>query len=103
MGAYYRQQCDHSEDTISRTINTHVAGLGITANPSALETGGSTVNPGDPGMTLRGTRVSLDSAGELVLGSQTIAFEGVRGGSGGDKLITTVAGQALTANPTPAK
>ena len=48
-------------------------------------------------MKLRGTLVSLDAAGELIVGTQTIPLDSASGGSNGDELITTFAGKALTA------
>ncbi|KAL2038348.1 hypothetical protein N7G274_008997 [Stereocaulon virgatum] len=96
MGAYLWQQYNYCRDTISRAINTHIAGLGIRAIRLPWRQVAPTMTPGDSGMTLRGTRVSLDSTGEFVLCSQKIALEGARGGSGEDELIATVAGQGLT-------
>ena len=49
-------------------------------------------------MTLGRTLVSLDAAGKLIVGIQTILLESASGGLNRDKLITTFAGQALTAN-----
>ena len=56
------------------------------------------MNPEGSGMTLRGTLVSLDAAGELIVGTHTIPLESASGGLNGDELITPFAGQALTAN-----
>ena len=49
-------------------------------------------------MTLGRTLVSLDAAGELIVGTRTIPLESASGGLNRDGLITTFAGQALTAN-----
>ena len=58
---------------------TTVAGEAITAAPNAAEVAGSTLSPG-----ARGTLVSLGPAGELVVGSKTIALDGSSGeGLGG--------------------
>ena len=66
---------------------TTVAGEAITAAPNAVEVAGSTLSPGAPGVDLGGTLVSLDAAGELVVGSKTIALDGSSGGGlGGLKM-----------------
>ena len=75
---------------------TTIAGQTITANPNAMQIGSSKLTPGSPGLILSGTLVSLDSAGQLVVGSETIPLER----AGGGEIVTTVAGQYLTANPT---
>ena len=49
-----------------------IAGQMITASPTAIELGGSTLTPGDPGLIVGGTPVSLNYAGQLVVGSKTI-------------------------------
>ena len=49
-----------------------ITGQMITANPTAVEFGGSTFAPGGPGLLLSGTLVSLNYAGQLVVGSNTI-------------------------------
>ncbi len=81
-------------------VVTTIAGQTITANPTAVEIGSSTLTPGSPGLTLGGTLISLNSAGQLVVGSKTIPLDGAGGGSGVNELITTVAGQDLTADST---
>ena len=81
-------------------LMTTIAGQTITANPTAVQIGSSKLTPGSPGLILSGTLVSLDSAGQLVVGSETIPLERAGGGSSGDEIVTTVAGQHLTANPT---
>ncbi len=75
---------------------TTIAGQTITADPNAVQIGSSKLTPGSPGLILSGTLVSLDSAGQLVVGSETIPLER----AGGGEIVTTVAGQYLTANPT---
>lgn len=66
---------------------TTVAGEAITAAPNAVEVAGSTLSPGAPGVTVGGTVVSLDPAGELVVGSKTIALEGPSGGGLGGLIM----------------
>ena len=53
-------------------VVTTIAGQRITANPTAVEFGSSTLTPGGPGLILSGTLVSLNYAGQLVVGSKTI-------------------------------
>ncbi len=77
-------------------IITTIAGHAITAAPAAVAIAGTTVDRGDPGVTVGGTLVALNKAGQLVLGSKTIPLA-----SGIPRPITTtIAGQAITANPT---
>ena len=78
-------------------VVTTIAGQTITANPTAVEVDGSQLLlPGSPGLTLGGTQISLDLAGQLVVGSKTIPLKGATD----NRLITTVAGYQLSANPT---
>lgn len=53
-------------------VVTTIAGQRITANPNALELGSSTLTPGGYGLILSGTLVSLNYAGQLVVGSKMI-------------------------------
>ena len=53
-------------------VVTTIAGQMITVNQSAVEIGSSTLTPGGPGLILSGTIVSLNYAGQLVVGSKTI-------------------------------
>lgn len=54
------------------------------------------MNPGDPGVTIGGTPLALNKAGYLVLGSKTLPLA-----SGlAETITTTIAGKAITANPT---
>ncbi len=77
-------------------IITTIAGHAITAAPAAVAIAGTTVDRGDPGVTIGGTLVALNKAGRLVLGSKTIPLA-----SGIPRPITTtIAGQAITADPT---
>ena len=62
---------------------TTVAGQAITADPTAVEVGSLTLTPGGPGTSLSGTLVSLDSDGELIVGTRTIPLETMAGGLGG--------------------
>lgn len=66
---------------------TTVAGEAITAAPNAVEIAGSTLSPEAPAVTIGGTLVSLDSAGELVVGSKTIALDGSKVGELGGLII----------------
>lgn len=75
-------------------ILTTIAGHAITAAPTAVAIAGTTINPGDTGVTLGGTPVALDRSGRLLLGTKTIPLP-----SGlPEKITTTIAGQAITAD-----
>ena len=52
-----------------------VAGQSFTANPSAFSINGTTISAGGHGVTLNGTPVSLDRAGNLAVGTSTVALE----------------------------
>lgn len=81
---------------VPQRILTTIAGHAITAAPTALAIAGTTMNPGDSGVTIGGTLVALNNPGNLILNSKTIPFA-----SGLPKPITTtIAGQAVTADPT---
>ena len=60
-----------------------VAGQAITADPTALEIGSLKLTAGAPATSLSGTLVSLDSDGELLLGTRTIPLQTTAGGLGG--------------------
>ena len=60
-----------------------VGGLAITANPTAVEVAGVTLTPGGSAVIDIGTRVLLDSAGRLVVGSKTSTVMASTGGTGG--------------------
>ena len=81
-------------------VVTTIAGQTITANPTAVKVGNSNLTHGSPGLTLSGTIISLNSAGQLVVGSKTIPLDRASGSLGGEGSTTTVAGQGLTANLT---
>ena len=75
---------------------TTIAGHIITAAPTAVAIAGSTLKPGDPDVTIGGTPLALNKAGYLLLGSKTIPL-----GSGlAETITTTIAGKAITADPT---
>ncbi len=87
---------DKAPDQVPQRILTTIAGHGITAAPSSVAIAGATINPGDPATILGGTRIALNTAGSLIVGSKTIPLaSGLPG-----KLTTKIAGQALTALPT---
>ena len=105
---------DDNNNDVAEPLITTIAGQAITAAPDAVKVAGSTLHPGDRGVTLDGTLISLDRAQHLIVGSKTVALptsEGTSGVSGGyyppsdddddaHPFITTVAGQAITAVPT---
>ena len=108
---------DQSHPSVAEPYITSIAGHGITAAPNAVDVAGTILYPGDPGMTLDGTAVSLDTANHLVIGSKTIPLASessgpgslISGGQGHPStsdddaeqslLITTIAGQPITAAP----
>ena len=51
-----------------------LAGQVITAAPSAVEIAGATLTPGGKGVSVSGTLVSMDSNGDVILGTETLAF-----------------------------
>ena len=79
----------------STQVVTTVAGQVITANPTAVHIGSSTLTPGSLGLTLGGTLISLNPAGQLVIDSKTIPLDRAGESSGRNELIPTVAGQVL--------
>lgn len=72
-----------------------IANQPVTANPAAVAVAGTTLRPGDPAATIGGTPVALNAAGSLILNSKITADPPLRG-----ILLTTIADQAITANPT---
>lgn len=72
-----------------------IAGQAITAAPSAVAIAGNTLNPGAPGTTIDGTILSLNTAGQFVIGSKTIPF----GSKVLETMTTNIAGQVITAAP----
>ena len=88
---------------------TNVASYPVTAAPDAVELAGTTLHPGDPGVELDGTVVSLDvGGGHLIVGSKTIVLTASGGRFGdpaalgiiADPFVTTIGNQAITAAPT---
>ena len=80
------------------TLTTVIANQPIIANPTAIAVAGTTLKPGDPATTIDGTRVALNTAGSLILGSKIIPL--VSDPALPETFTTTIADQALTANPT---
>ena len=80
----------------AQSMLTTIAGHIITAAPTAVAIAGSTLNPGDPGVTIGGTPLALNKAGYLLLGSKTVPLA-----SGlAETITTTISGTAITADPT---
>ena len=66
------------------------------ANPTGFMLGaGTSISPGGPAVTVSGTRVSLGRGGYLVYATRTVALPTARAGG-----LVTIAGEAVTANPT---
>jgi len=80
-------------------VVTTVGGQHVTADPTAVEIAGSTLKPGAPGVTVGGTVVSFDIAGDLLVGSQTAALEGT---SAVVNIVATLAnGAVISAGGSP--
>ena len=92
-----------------------IGGQVITAALKNIAIAGTALTPGASGVTIGGTLVSLNIAGQLIIGSKTIALQsgttGLRnfilGGLGAvtpsevaDPLTTTIDGHVITAGPT---
>ena len=108
-----------SSPGVTEPFITSIAGHAITAAPNAVDIAGTTLHPGDPGITIDGTKVSLDPTHHLIIGSKTIPLTSESMGLGrtilgglahpsasndddevADPLITTtIAGHAITAAP----
>ena len=71
------------DSEVPQQFVTTVAGQAITADPTAVEVGSLTLIPGGPGTSLSGTLVSLNSDGELIVGTRMIPLETIAGGLGG--------------------
>ena len=96
-------------------LTTTIGGQVITAAPNRIAIAGTALTPGASGVTMGGTLVSLNTAGQLVIGSKTIALQSgstglgalITGGLGAaspsemaDPITSTIDGQAITAGPT---
>ena len=80
---------------VPQRILTTIAGHAITAAPTAISIAGTTIDPGDPSVTIGGIPVALDKSGQLLLGTNTVPLPSVLQ----EKITTTIAGQAMTADP----
>ena len=93
------------ESASPSSIVTTIGGQVITAAPNRIAIGGTALAPGAPGVTVGGTLVSLNTAGQLIVGSKTIALPKSGTGFGAlsevaDPITTTIDGQGITAGPT---
>lgn len=102
------------ESASPNSIITTIGGQVITAAPDKIAIAGTALAPGASGVTVGGTLVSLNTAGQLVVGSKTMTLpsgdtglEGlIMGGIGGespevaDPITTTIDGHVITAEPT---
>ena len=80
---------------------TTIAGQIITANPTAVEIGSSTLTPGGPSLILSGTLISSNNADQLEIGSDTIPPPSRS--TTEEKFKFAVSGQGPTADPTSVK
>ena len=110
-----------SSPGVTEPFITSIAGHAIAAAPNAVDIAGTTLHPGDPGITIDGTKVSLDPTHHLIIGSKTIPLTSESMGLGRTILgglahpssasndddevadppliTTTIAGHAITAAP----
>ena len=85
----------HLVTSVAEPITTTIAGQAITAAPNVVAIADSTLDPGAPATTIDGTLLSLNTAGQFIVGSKTLAFA-----SAAPKTLTTnIAAQAITAAP----
>lgn len=80
---------------VPQTITTNIVGQAITAAPNAIIVAGTTLSPGDPGITLAGTLIYLDTASHLILGPKTLALESESQNS----IATKIGGEVITVAP----
>lgn len=78
---------------LPETITTAIAGKAITADPTAITRMGTTLRRGDHPVTVDGTTVALDKAGNFLIGSKTIPLRT----KSATPVVTTIAGQVITA------
>ncbi|CAD6588434.1 MAG: hypothetical protein ASARMPREDX12_003327 [Alectoria sarmentosa] len=76
-------------------IITTIAGQTVTAVPNVVVIAGSILSPGGPDTTIDGTILSLDTAGQFVVGSKTMTLASKVPAT----VTTTIAGQLITAAP----
>ena len=76
---------DQAASGMSDALTTAIAGQAVTAAPTAVAFAGTTLAPGAPGKMIAGTLVSLNNAGQLVVGSKTVGL--TRESAGLGKLI----------------
>ena len=79
-GGYYPPSSSDDDDAAHPFITTGAGSQAITAAPTAVAFAGTTLTPGAPGKRINGTLVSLNTAGQLVVGSKTVALQSERGG-----------------------
>lgn len=90
----------------SDSLVTTIAGQVINANPSALVLASTTLTPGASGVTISGTPVALDTAGDLVVGSNTVTLGSGSSSTGLGGLILSglgAGGSASTISPSIAQ
>ena len=86
---------DSSTSPKLKPIVTFIAGQAISAAPTAIAIPGTVFRQGDPGVTLRGTSVALDTAGQLVVDSKTIP---IPARTNSEQFATTIGGRVVAAN-----
>ena len=74
---------DMSPSEVSNPLITTIAGQAVTAASTAVAFAGTTLTPGAPGKTIKGTPISLNAAGQLVVNSKTITLESNSAGLAG--------------------
>ncbi len=91
---------EESSSGISDPIITTVAGQATTVSSNAIAFAGTTLTPGAPGKTINGTLVSLNTAGQLVVGSITVALQSESKGVGRESASVSNSGSLITTIPT---
>ena len=103
------------ESASQSSIVTNIGGQAISAAPNGISIAGTAQTPDASNVFVGKTLVSLNTAGQLIVGSKTITLQNGRSGLGGlitggldaggpsgveDPLVNTIDGQVITATPT---
>ena len=72
----------------------------VSGNPMVISLAGSTLAPGDAGVTILGTYVSLESSGSVVIRDSTISLPAAEPTSTASAPVYTINDEILSANPT---
>lgn len=81
--------------SVAKPITTTIASQVITAAPNAVALAGTTMGPGDSSMNIAGTQVAFDTAGRLVVNSNTVPLQSLNS----NPFVTTIGDRLITATP----